>query len=167
VTNNIYLLLGGFVGPDGPLTSAGMYQLAGMLEKIPGAVVKTYVWSAFEEAARDIGAQPKDHLITVVGYSGGGSRATWLANLPARPRIDLMVLYDPSPTWQMKSVGENVKRAISYHNTAPYFLGLGGGVLKGPHVTQIDIAENHMVVQADQGLHARTVAEVKKLMGAK
>jgi hypothetical protein len=47
----------------------------------------------------------------VIGYSGGGSRATWLANLPAKPKIDLMVLYDPSPTWQMKAIYANVKKA--------------------------------------------------------
>jgi hypothetical protein len=33
--------------------------------------------------------------------------------------IDLMVLYDPSPPWQMSEIGLNVLRAVCYHNTHP------------------------------------------------
>jgi len=54
-----------------------------------------------------------------------GSRATWLANMPSRPRIDLMVYYDPSPKWQMRSLGLNVKKALCYHNTKPFAWALG------------------------------------------
>lgn len=161
--NRIYLLLGGFWGIDGYVTSVGMFGLRSMLLNLPNVECSTYNWAAYEQAAADMAKQPKEATIIVVGYSGGGSRATWLANLPAKPRIDLMVLYDPSPPWQMKVVGDNVKKAISYHNTTPFFFGLGGGVLRGEHVEQIDISENHMLVQSDVNLHQRTVAEVRKV----
>jgi pimeloyl-ACP methyl ester carboxylesterase len=35
--------------------------------------------------------------LVVIGYSGGGSRATWLANEHKQLMLNLMVLYDPSP----------------------------------------------------------------------
>jgi pimeloyl-ACP methyl ester carboxylesterase len=68
---------------------------------------------------------PKDDLVIVIGYSGGGSRATWLANLPAKPKIDLMVLYDPSPTWQMKAIYANVKKALCYRNNHAFLFWIG------------------------------------------
>jgi pimeloyl-ACP methyl ester carboxylesterase len=162
--NRIYILLGGFWGVDGYVTSVGMFGLRSMLLKLPNTECLTYQWAAYEQAADDMTKQTKETTIIVIGYSGGGSRATWLANLPSRPKIDLMICYDPSPPWQMKEVGENVKKAISYHNTTPFFFGLGGGVLRGAHVEQIDISENHMLVQSDVGLHQRTVAEVRKVL---
>ena len=162
--NRIYILLGGFVGVDGYVTSVGMFGLRSMLARLPNVTCLTYQWGAFEQAAANIAKQPKEATISVIGYSGGGSRATWLANLPTHPRIDLMVLYDPSPSWQMEPISENVKKAISYHNTAPFFFGLGGGVLIGRQVETVNIAENHMLVQSDMNLHQRTVAEVRKIL---
>jgi hypothetical protein len=160
----IYLLLGGFVGVDGYVTSAGMLILRTMMQGLPNTECVTYQWGAFEQAAADIAKQPRETTIIVIGYSGGGSRATWLASLPSHPKIDLMICYDPSPKWQMKPIKDNVIRAITYHNTAPFFMGLGGGVLVGKQVETIDIAENHMAVQFDVSLHQRTVAEVKKVL---
>lgn len=164
--NRIYILLGGFWGADGYATSVGMFGLRSMLSALPGVECFTYQWAKFEDAATDIKKHEDASKIIVVGYSGGGSRATWLANLPSKPRVDLMICYDPSPKWQMKRIGDNVKRAISYHNTAPYFFGLGGGVLVGKQVETIDIAENHMLVQSDTTLHARTVDEVRKAIAS-
>ena len=42
--------------------------------------------------------------------------------------------------------------------------GLGGGLLTGPNVVTVNIAEQHLLVQADQTLHNRTLAEVSKLL---
>jgi pimeloyl-ACP methyl ester carboxylesterase len=157
-----FILLGGFWGPDGWATSVGMLGLREMLKTI--VPVSVYTWNQYEKAAQEVlGLQDKSKII-LLGYSGGGSRATWLANLPTHPRIDLMVLYDPSPSWQMEPISENVKKAISYHNTAPFFFGLGGGVLIGRQVETVNIAENHMLVQSDVSLHQRTVAEVRKIL---
>jgi hypothetical protein len=117
--------------------------------------------------------------IVVIGYSGGGSRATWLANMPSKPQIDLMVHYDPSPRWQMKPIGTNVKKALCYHNTQPLMWvpgigSLGGGelvpsaaardVLDTPAIETVDIAEQHFLVQVDQSLHQRTVDAVRSLV---
>jgi hypothetical protein len=162
---HIYLLLGGFYGTDGWVTSAGMFGLRSSLAALPNVEVTTYDWSSFKKVVNDIALLPKDDIVIVIGYSGGGTRATWLANLPSKPKIDLMILYDPSPSWQMKVIGPNVKRALCYHNVIPLFFGLGGGALVGNNtvIETVDIFEHHMLVQTDSTLHQRTIAEVKKV----
>jgi hypothetical protein len=178
----VYLLLGGLVGSDGSVTSAGMFQLAKMLRALPGTKVKTYTWEKWAEAYKAILANEGKAKIVVIGYSGGGSRATWLANMPSKPQIDLMVNYDPSPKWQMKSIGSNVKKALCFHNTKPMMWmpgvgALGGGQLVGNApgfggrsghgpIEIINIAQQHMLVQVDQSLHERTVKAVGALAGA-
>jgi pimeloyl-ACP methyl ester carboxylesterase len=179
----VFLLLGGLVGTDGTVTSAGMFHLATMLRALPDTTVTTYNWSSWPDAYRAILANQGKAKIVVIGYSGGGSRATWLANMPTRPQIDLMVSYDPSPRWQMKPIGANVKKALCYHNTQPmmYMPGigsLGGGELvartpgrggdgiSSPAIENLDIAEQHFLVQVDQSLHQRTVEAVRSLVSA-
>jgi pimeloyl-ACP methyl ester carboxylesterase len=179
----VYLLLGGLVGSDGSVTSAGMFQLAKMLRALPDTTVATYTWDRWPDAHKAILANEGKAKIVVIGYSGGGSRATWLANMPLKPKIDLMVYYDPSPKWQMKPLSTNVTRALCYHNTRPMMwvpgLGnLGGGELVGETLGEsseathsasieiINIAEQHMLVQADQTLHRRTVEAVRALASA-
>jgi hypothetical protein len=163
---HVFLILGGLVGIDGWATSAGMLELASSLAALPDVKVRSYDWQSYQIAAHDIALLPKDDLVIVIGYSGGGSRATWLANLPSRPQIDLMILYDPSPMWQMWTIGSNVKRAICYQNTTPSSLiGLGGGVLVGKNtsIETVNIFNDHVLVQVDSALHQRTIAEVKNL----
>ena len=180
-TVQVFLLLGGLVGTDGTFTSAGMFHLANMLRELPETTVTTYNWNNWPDAYRAILANQGKAKIVVIGYSGGGSRATWLANMPSKPQIDLMVYYDPSPRWQMKPISANVKRALCYHNTNPMMwvpgIGpLGGGelvaraaakagdVLAGPAIENVDIAEQHFLVQVDQSLHQRTVDAVRSLV---
>jgi pimeloyl-ACP methyl ester carboxylesterase len=169
-----FILLGGFApGPDGFLDSAGMELLKPMLSAI-GVDSDIYPWSDYERAGADVRMMSPDTKVAVIGYSGGGWRAVSLANLPGKPRIDLMILYDPSPTWMLdkERIGANVKRAITYQNpiaTMPSLLGmLGGGVLEsapgGPQIERVIQHDLHPVVQLDEALHARTVAECKKLM---
>jgi pimeloyl-ACP methyl ester carboxylesterase len=179
----VYLLLGGLVGPDGTVTSAGMFQLAKMLRELPDTEVFTYTWNRWTEAYKAILANEGKAKIVVIGYSGGGSRATWLANMPSKPQIDLMIYYDPSPSWQMKSINTNVKKALCYHNTTPMMwvpgigdlgggqlvgktLGSSGEPIHGPSIETIDIAEQHLLVQVDQSLHQRTVEAVRALTSA-
>jgi pimeloyl-ACP methyl ester carboxylesterase len=179
-TAQVFLLLGGLVGADGTVTSAGMFHLASMLRALPDTTVTTYNWNNWPDAYRAILANQGKAKIVVIGYSGGGSRATWLANMPSRPQIDLMVHYDPSPRWQMKPIGTNVKKALCYHNTQPLMWvpgigSLGGGelvasaaatdVLATPAIETVDIAEQHFLVQVDQSLHQRTVDAVRSLLG--
>lgn len=173
MTVNVFLLQGGIVSIDGVITSAGMNTLAEMLDALPNCDVDTYLWENWSQAYHDV-MRHEDHKIAVIGYSGGGMKATWLANgcvriggaiqWKVRPRIDLLVTYDPSPDGSMQVLHDNVRRAVNFHNKAPFFFGLGGGVLKGPKVETIDIAEHHLAVQYDQSLHARTVNFVKELM---
>jgi len=165
VQKHVYLLLGGLQGKDGWVTSAGMFGLRSSLAELPDVTVTTYDWSSYKKVAADIALLPKDNIVIVIGYSGGGAKATWLANLPSKPQIDLMVMYDPSPPWGMQVIGPNVKRALCYCNVTPAFFGLGGGVLRGrdTHVETVTIHEQHMLVQIDQSLHQRTIDEVNKV----
>jgi len=164
VQKHVYLLLGGLQGKDGWVTSAGMFGLRSSLTELPDVTVTTYDWPSYKKVAADIALLPKDDIVIVIGYSGGGAKATWLANLPSKPQIDLMVLYDPSPPWGMQVIGPNVKRALCYCNVTPVFFGLWGGVLRGrdTQVETVKIYEQHMLVQVDQTLHQRTIEEVKK-----
>ncbi len=164
VQKHVYLLLGGLQGKDGWVTSAGMFWLRSSLAELPDVTVTTYDWPSYRKVAADIALLPKDDIVIVIGYSGGGAKATWLANLPSKPQIDLMVVYDPSPSWGMQVIGPNVNRALCYCNVTPAFFGLGGGVLRGrdTHVETVKIYEQHMLVQIDQTLHQRTIEEVKK-----
>ena len=151
---HVYLLLGGLFGGDGVVDSRGMLDLQDQLKAL-GFPVTTFYWSDYAK----VDQEPEAGKRIVIGYSGGGSRATWL-----KKPIDLMVLYDPSPAWQMKPCGKNVAKAICYHNTAPMMAGLGGGVLTGPQVTTIDIAEQHLALQYNPDLHKRTVAACQALV---
>lgn len=173
----VFLLHGGIFSTDGIVTSVGMNGLASMLRRLPGVGdVRTYLWGNWRTTYNDIMALDPKEKVVVIGYSGGGVKATWVANgwfgsgsypkdASPRPRIDLMVLYDPSPKWAMMPVGENVARAICYHNASPLMFGLGGGVLTGAHVESFDIHEQHLAVQFDQGLHGRTVVYVEQCLG--
>jgi hypothetical protein len=165
VHKHIYLLLGGLHGKDGWVTSAGMFGLRASLAELPDVTVTTYDWPSYKRVAADIAALPKDDVVIVVGYSGGGAKATWLANMPSKPHIDLMIMYDPSPPWGMMVIGPNVKRAICYCNMTPAFFGLGGGMLRGrdTNVEIVKIYEQHMLVQVNQTLHGRTINEVRKV----
>ena len=74
-----------------------------------------------------------------------------------------MVLYDPSPKWQMKSIPVNVKHSVCYHNLRGALLGLGGGVCRGVGIETVDINENHLAVQLNESLHQRTIEEVRRV----
>ena len=164
----VHILLGGIWGWDGYVTSAGMLGLASQI-RAAGFPVTTWTWNNWEDAYKQVCIDGYKGKVAVIGYSGGGSRATWLANGVDEPRIDLMVGYDPSPRWQMRQIGGNVKKAICYYNTnpmmpSPYGM-LGGGWFSGiDDITTVYISEQHLLVQADQSLHAKTIAAVKKCL---
>ncbi len=157
----IYVLLGGLTGPDGYADSRGMIDLAARLRQF--ARVETYPWSDEMIAAQHIRALPADQVVIVIGYSGGGSRATWLAGQIYPRKINLLVAYDPSPWWQMTPLRDNVEKAICYHNQAPLMFGLGGAYLSGhpEHIENVEIAEQHLAVDYDESLHQKTIEAVK------
>jgi hypothetical protein len=91
-TTHVYVLLGGVVGRDGYLDSRWMLVLAARIAQIPHTVVESYTWADWVSAANSIWALPSENTkVVVVGYSGGGSRATWLANSILNKTIDLIV----------------------------------------------------------------------------
>lgn len=172
----VFNLLGGMLGADGWADSTGMLGLGKQLAALPNVQsVTNYSWYDWKKAAADILAAPPDVKIAVPGYSGGGSRATDLANyLGAKHKIDLMVLYDPSLASEMQPVGANVLHAVCYHNPhpamwLPLYGEIGGGVLVAPYskLKTVEInngaGEFHLFVQINQALHDMTVNFVRLL----
>jgi hypothetical protein len=168
---SVHILLGGVFGFDGPVMSAGMYGLAKKIAAIPEVAVKTWTWNNWEAVLQALLAESGQKVL--IGYSGGGSRATWVTYYSLAPDIDLMVAYDPSPKWQVQPLHSNVKKAICYYNLHPMmpsFYGmLGGGKLVPAAVDGCKdiltrtISEQHLLVQADQKLHAATVEAIVEL----
>jgi hypothetical protein len=161
-------------GKDGWVTSAGMLILRSMLLQIPGISFYTTNWGNYLDAYRDVAAVPADVKRVVIGYSGGGTRATYLADTKPYQEIDLMILYDPSPEWQMMKLWTNVKQVVCFHNLKPMMPSpygpLGGGsvtLAPGNDVTKVstkNIAEQHLLVQKNMALHRQTVNLVKALI---
>lgn len=159
----VYVLLGGFFGPDGWVTSVGFLGLSKQISLLgPGVVVKNYTWDRYADATNDALSHPGDKIV-LVGYSGGGTRALWADHYYGKLKTDLMVLYDPSPRWQMINPSSRVKKCLLYHNNAPMFFGLGGGLCTGPQVLTRVISENHVGVQTDRELHALTLEAIREL----
>jgi pimeloyl-ACP methyl ester carboxylesterase len=161
---HIFVLRGGLVGPDGAIDSIGMDQLAERLKEF--GHVTTLFWNDFGYAIQMIKHLLEDDKIIIIGYSGGGSRATWVAGAVYPSKIKLVVAYDPSPWWQMAPLKDNVEKAICYHNNAPLMFGLGGGHLTGHenYLENVEIAEQHLTVQFDRRLHERTIAAVRAVV---
>ena len=159
---HVFVLLGGLFGLDGWADSRGMVTLADRIGKIPNVKVVTYGWSSYQTVIEDIKKISTKDKIVLVGYSGGGSRITWIANMVKKP-IELLIAYDPSPAFQTLHLPDRVKKAVCYYNTSPMMLGLGGGRLTGKHVETIRVSEQHLSVQSDESLHKITIARIKEL----
>jgi hypothetical protein len=160
----IFLLLGGLVGPDGYAVSPGMLVLAHRLGSF--GEVSTHNWSAWNDVTPRVAALSPADKVVLIGFSGGGFAITEVAQALDRSpghKVDLLIAYDPSPAWSVKSIGNNVAKAICYCNDLPLFFGMGGAKLKGSNVETVSIAVPHPVVQFDERLHRRTIAEVEKL----
>ncbi len=164
----VFILLGGLVGLDGYAVSPGILMLAHRLEAF--GEVKTYTWGSQREVRERIANLGPDEKVVLIGYSGGGFAITEVAdelNRREGHKVDLLIAYDPSPAWSMRSLGNNVAKAICYCNSSPLMLGLGGAQLRGQSVEVVPISQQHLAVQFDESLHKRTIAEIEKLAGAK
>lgn len=180
----VHILLGGIGDPilgfpggwDGPVTSEGLIYLGNQLATIPGVSVTMRDWGDYVQLAPLIADEHDRGIKTaVIGYSGGGSRATWLANTPSNKiwlPIDLIVGYDPSPSWQMTPLHANVGKAICYYNETPLMLGLGGGKFTAAPqwgcktILTRQVSEQHLLVQGNQELHVATIQSVKDLLAS-
>jgi pimeloyl-ACP methyl ester carboxylesterase len=156
-TKRIYMLLGGMIGPDGialaPIENSGMIVMQAQLKHM-GCEVYVETWDNWARYIPMMGPASPDYRNVVLGYSGGGTRATYLADHANKPHIDLMILIDPSPKAQMKPVGGNVKRALVIHNSFPGLLGGGQLHATGPmqvvgvHVPHLLVPELRQVQEA-------------------
>jgi pimeloyl-ACP methyl ester carboxylesterase len=161
----IFILLGGLIGVDGYAVSPGILLLARRLDALGDVTIRP--WSLQRDVTQRIAALNPNDKVILIGYSGGGFAITQIADElnGTRPhKIDLLVAYDPSPAWSMKSLGKNVAKAICYCNASPLMLGLGGAQLRGQSVETVPISQQHLAVQFDESLHQRTIAEIEKLV---
>lgn len=161
----VYVLRGGMFGWDGPVVSAGMDSLAKQIEAITDVKVSVHNWSDWYAISTEIfSGIPADTPVALVGFSGGGLYAAYLSRMVHGRTIDLIVALDPSPAAAVmqQPLGKNVRQAICYYNKAPWMLGYGGGVLRGPQVEVRPIAENHLAVQFDTAVRAGTVAAIRE-----
>lgn len=164
----VLVALGGFVGWDGLAVSAPFSSLAGRISR-QGYKVTTFTWDRTQDMYGFIEAC-RDPRLFLIGYSGGAMSLLYVSAQTHKP-IDCIVCYDPSPRRQLTPVHSNVKKVLTYENSAPWFFGYGGGVVtleKGNKTTVIErvpIAENHSVVQSDENLHKRTFQEIARTVG--
>lgn len=162
-----YVIRGGLWGPDGVATSRGMDGLTYALNQIDGVYADAWNWTNWQRTLASIDAQRTIIKIVLIGYSGGGMMCPFFVRMATR-RIALAIGYDPSPKGQIKEFTGNLDRGICYYNDHPMFLGLGGGLFTAqvhgaPSIDIVRISQSHLMVQFNQTLHARTIAEVKKL----
>jgi hypothetical protein len=165
---HVSVIKGGLWGWDGNLDSRGMIDLYYSIKQIPGVDAFLWEWDQYDNVFDKLRGLSPETKRVLVGYSGGGSRITWIANLRPRQRIDLVIGYDPSPTWQMEPLTTNVQKAICYYNPlpCPMFGGLGGGKFAGlpkEDIEIIPICEWHLSVQSEPNLHRHTLRAIAKL----
>lgn len=181
VPKYIYILLGGILpgGSDGKVTSRGLVTWADPFVKDTSGEykVKIYTWGQFVQAGHDIvydNEHAPPHKTIVVGYSGGGSRAVWISYY-WNPHIDLMILWDPSPKWQVNAPGPQrvnigTDKILQFYNTSPWMPSpygwLGGGYVglsKGNKHTKIEtvtIGMQHLKVQVDAMVRDKSWNEI-------
>ena len=80
----IFLLLGGFVGPDGYAVSPGILILAHRLRTF--GEVSTHNWSARDDVTQRIAALAANDKVVLIGYSLGGLLAPRAAALSGNMR---------------------------------------------------------------------------------
>lgn len=155
-----YVLMGGMWGFDGSAFSRGMAALSARLNAIDQVVSTYHYWSSWPAVEQQIRKLSTELRTAVIGYSGGGSRLTYM-----KTPIDMCIGYDPSPAHEVKTV-HNFTKAICYHNRQiSWFMGipLGGGQYEGGNVTTYHIDEHHLKVQFDESLHQKTLAAIEQL----
>jgi hypothetical protein len=165
-----------FYGQGGVMTSGGMAALANRVYAIDEVLsVSAHGWADYHEVAASIGREPPETKIVEIGYSLGANAVTWLAGgaYGARKprRVDLMILYDPTVglhlgPWvlvpaSVSPIGDNVARALLYHNSGP---AVWGKAIPSGMTEQIDVWTPHELLDWDERLHQRTLAEIRALL---
>ncbi len=171
----VYVLLGGVspaipflgikAGADGWITSRGLYKFGLSLAHKDSIEIKTYIWGDWETCRGDMIRDSADKKI-LLGYSGGGLRATYVA-MSHPITIDLMVLWDPSPKWQMQPIFPNVKQVLQFHNNnpmmpSPYGMLGGGKTYQAygiPEITKFtteEVSMQHLLIQVNADIQNKT-----------
>jgi hypothetical protein len=141
-------------------TSLGMVDLADRIKNLGDITVSAYSWDAYNSVIADIAAQPPDAPVALIGYSLGANATSWIANSMPHRRIALLIAYDPSIWYPVSSLGDNVDRAILYHNNG--IDPLGHARIKAPRLETIETWLPHVTVDFDESLHKHTVAAVER-----
>lgn len=155
-----FVLMGGLVGLDGTVFSRGMAALSNRLNQLKDTKSTYHYWSSYRSVERAINALPEGTKTAVIGFSGGGSRLTFIS-----AKADLAVGYDPSPAGEIRGV-RNYQRVLCYYNVAPNYLALirlGGGLYVGVNVEVTRIQNDHWKVQYMEELHVKTMNAVRGL----
>lgn len=161
----VYVICGGILGWDW-FSSPGMLSLSADLHRMKGVYSSTHAWSNYQDIVKDVkntASRIPYNGVALIGYSGGGTRALFAAHEMAPIKVDLLVLYDPSPNWQMIPVPKNVQRTLCYTSTLPLAFGLGGGQATGHNVELHKVAVPHLAIQGSTHLHEITRAAVRAL----
>jgi pimeloyl-ACP methyl ester carboxylesterase len=169
---HVYMLLGGMFGPDGvvlaPIENSGMIVMQAQLKNM-GCDIRVETWDNWMRFLSMIGPESAGDKNILIGYSGGGTRATWLASKDVhghtKPHIDLMILIDPSPSYQMHAVGKNVKHVLLIHNNFPGIYGGGDLVINDhtPPVHRIDVSAPHLMVPELPQVQEAVLSAVREL----
>ncbi len=156
----IYVMYGQF----GWITSIGMANLANRIAGLnPDCPVTTHSWKYPSEINIDITKLGLKVPIILVGYSLGANSVTIAASAIKRD-IALGICYDPSVLGIIRQPTPNIKRLLLYHNTSnePW----GHLVFYGPQVEQTNLSTWHLAVCFNEGLHQRTLAAIKQVIGS-
>lgn len=106
-------------GLGGDYTSQGCVQMANTMSTWPGYKVNLRSWSDWGRAAKAISETPKDVPVMVVGYSNGGSMATYVPYTCGRV-IQKLIGLDPTVWIPPKVLPTNVMQAICLKNVNPF-----------------------------------------------
>jgi hypothetical protein len=94
--------------------SPGIRWMAGNISTWPGFTAKYWDWSEYKTAGTWLQSQNQNKR-AIVGYSNGGSAATWVATDGFA--IDLLVALDPTVWLANYALESNVKSAVCFHDT--------------------------------------------------
>ena len=141
-------------------TSLGMVDLAERIRNLGDIAVTGYSWDDYRAVIADIAAQPPDVPVALIGYSLGANATSWIAQSLPQRRIALLIAYDPSMWYPVSPVGENVERAILYHNNG--IDPLGHARIEAPRLETIETWLPHVTLDFDESLHKHTLAAVER-----
>lgn len=105
-------------GLGGDLTSPGIIAMANHVSSWPGYTTNVRNWSEWERSVDRFKSLPIATRRAIVGYSNGGSMATYVAN--SGTTIDFLIGMDATVWIPPKEIQINVRNAICFWNINPF-----------------------------------------------